>query len=88
MSIDPTEAKQQQDFRDFRALILAKTDHLVSVQDDTRDKTLLLEFRQLLRDVPQTRGDFAYRLEPETDREREAFAYGTQILAELGLIHS
>lgn len=80
-----TEEDLKQDFRDFRARILKATDHMV-LPDYPGDKTLILEFRQFLRDVPQTRDDFAYRLEGETDREREVLEYGTNLLQNLGFI--
>ena len=82
---DKTQEELEQDFRDFRARILKATDHMV-LPDYPGDKTLLLEFRQLLRDVPQTKEDFAYRLEPQTDREREVLEYGTNLLQNLGFI--
>lgn len=85
MTDDKTQEELEKDFRDLRARILRATDHMV-LPDYPGDTTLLLEFRQFLRDVPQTRTDFAYRLEPQTDREAEVLEYGTNLIQSLDII--
>lgn len=57
--------KAEQDFRALRSKVLAATDSLVL--PDRNPPAELLEFRQFLRDVPNTQPDFSERLEGVSD---------------------
>lgn len=84
---DKTKEELEADFRKLRFKIMSMTDHMLT-PDYQGDTTMLVAFRQFLRDVPQTKPNFAYTLEPLTDEEREVVAYGTELLKKLGILQS
>lgn len=61
----PDREKAEQDFRALRAKVLAATDTLVL--PDRNPPAELLEFRQFLRDVPNTQPNFHEKLEGVSD---------------------
>lgn len=83
---EKTKEELELDFRKLRAKVLASTDYMFT-SDYTGDTTLAAEFRQFLRDVPQNKPNFAYTLEPLTEREKEVVAYGTELMIKLGLLN-
>lgn len=76
--VEPDAAKSKEELEaEFRALrdkILAATDAMVV--PDRNPPQELIDFREFLRDVPNTQPDFAYRLDGASE-------YGTNLLMEL-----